>query len=88
MIRSGRLPSVRRTPGERPGGDSDPGRESVLLPFPAGFPDVFRADAAAGIAARRRFGRAAAALFATGYEAVSVVARDGGPAYLLRRREG
>jgi predicted GNAT superfamily acetyltransferase len=59
----------------------------VLLPFPAGFPAVFRADLAAGVAARRRFGRAAQALFGQGYEAVSVTARDGAPAYVLERRQ-
>ncbi len=58
----------------------------VLLPFPAGFPAVFRDDLAAGIAARRRFGRAAAALLGQGYEAVSVTVRDGGPAYVFARR--
>lgn len=56
-----------------------------VLPFPAGFPTVFRDDVAAGIAARRRFGRAAAALFSEGYEAVSVTTRDGGPAYVMER---
>jgi predicted GNAT superfamily acetyltransferase len=57
-----------------------------VLPFPAGFPGVFLDDVAAGIAARRRFGRAAAALFAEGYEAVSVTTWGGGPAYVLERR--
>ena len=57
-----------------------------LLPFPAGFPEVFRADLEAGIAARRRFGRTVTKLFANGWEAVSVVERDGGPAYVLERR--
>jgi predicted GNAT superfamily acetyltransferase len=70
VVRRGRVPSAAR----------------LLLPFPAGFPEVFRDDLAAGIAARRRFGRTAAALFRDGYEAVSVVERDGGPAYLLERR--
>lgn len=58
----------------------------VLLPFPAGFPEVFRNDPAAGIAARRRFGRTAATLFAEAFEAVSVVERPAGPAYVLERR--
>lgn len=58
---------------------------ALLLPFPAGFPDCFRGDLAAGIAARRRFGRAASALFAAGYEAVSVTTHDGAPAYVLER---
>ena len=58
----------------------------MLLPFPAGFPAVFRDDLAAGVAARRRFGRAAEALFGQGYEAVSVTVRDGAPAYVLERR--
>ena len=57
----------------------------VLLPFPAGFPKVFRDDLAAGVAARRRFGRTAAAFFAAGFEAVSVVERPAGPAYVLER---
>lgn len=63
-----------------------PSEGQVLLPFPAGFPAVFRDDLAAGIAARRRFGRAATALFAAGYEAVSVTTGDDGPAYVLERR--
>ena len=64
-----RLPVVRS--GRR--GGTEPGPEgAMLLPFPAGFPAIFRDDLAAGIAARRRFGRAAAALFAQGCEAVSV----------------
>ncbi|MBK9089020.1 MAG: GNAT family N-acetyltransferase [Holophagales bacterium] len=62
-----------------------PASPRVLLPFPAKFPEVFRDDPAAGIAARRRFGRAAAALFAEGFEAVSVVERAAGPAYVLER---
>lgn len=72
------LPVVR--PGRPPSGSR------VLLPFPAGFPEVFRDDLAAGVAARRRFGRTAAALFADGWEAVSVTERDGSPAYVLERR--
>jgi predicted GNAT superfamily acetyltransferase len=60
--------------------------EAAFLPFPAGFPEVFRGDLGAGIAARRRFGRTATRLFADGWEAVSVVERDGGPAYVLERR--
>ncbi len=71
VARGGRAPSARR----------------VLLPFPAGYPEVFRRDLAGGVAARRRFGRAAAALFADGFAAVSVVAGEGGPAYVLERRE-
>ncbi|HYN42907.1 MAG TPA: GNAT family N-acetyltransferase, partial [Thermoanaerobaculia bacterium] len=63
IVRSGSVPSARR----------------VLLPFPAGFPEVFRDDLAAGVAARRRFGRTAAALFEEGFEAVSVVERPAGP---------
>ncbi len=70
VVRSGRLPSTNR----------------ALLPFPAGFPEVFRDDPAAGIAARSRFGRSAAALFARGWEAVSVVETADGPAYVLERR--
>jgi predicted GNAT superfamily acetyltransferase len=62
-----------------------PSASRVLLPFPAGFPAVFRNDPAEGIAARRRFGRTAAALFAQGWVAVSVTERDGGPAYVLER---
>ncbi len=55
-----------RRPKRAPRG-ADPGPASrVLLPFPAGFPAVFRDDLAAGVAARRRFGRTAAALFAAG----------------------
>ncbi len=69
VARSGRLPAVGR----------------VLLPFPAGFPQVFRDDLAAGLATRRRFGRAATALFAGGFEAVSVVVTSEGPAYVLER---
>lgn len=57
----------------------------VLLPFPAGFPACFRDDLAAGARIRRRFGRTARALFAEGYEAVSVVEREDGPAYVLER---
>ena len=57
----------------------------VVLPFPGGFPGCFRGDLAAGRAARRRFGRTAAALFAAGYEAVSFVERAEGPAYVLAR---
>lgn len=60
-----------------------PGR--VRLPFPAGFPACFRDDLAAGVRARRRFGRTAAALFAAGWEAVSVVDGEDGPAYVLER---
>lgn len=77
-----RLPVARatrdaeRTPG--PGG-------RMLLPFPAGFPACFRDDLAEGARARRRFGRTAAALFAEGYEAVSVVELGEGPAYVLER---
>ena len=76
------------------GGEEAPGPERrrdagspqrCLLPFPAGFPDRFRSDPAAGRAARRRFGRAAAALFAQGWEAVSFVERAEGPAYVLGR---
>ena len=63
-----------------------PSASRVLLPFPTGFPAVYRDDPAAGIAARRRFGRAAAALFANGFEAVSVVVTGDGPAYVLERR--
>jgi predicted GNAT superfamily acetyltransferase len=63
----------------------DAAARRVLLPFPAGFPEVFREDLAAGIAARRRFGRAAAALFEEGFEAVSVVEGPAGPAYVLER---
>lgn len=74
------LPVVRR--------GSPPPAGRVLLPFPARFPEVFRDDPAAGIAARRRFGRTSAALFAEGWEAVSVTERDGGPAYVLERRPG
>lgn len=70
VVRAGRPPSGSR----------------VLLPFPAGFPEVFRDDLAAGAAARRRFGRTAAMLFADGWEAVSVTERDGSPAYVLERR--
>lgn len=90
-----RLPVVRgRGRGERGSvpfsvsteNGADPRSRGVLLPFPAGFPAVFRDDVAAGIAARRRFGRTAAALFSEGYEAVSVTTRDGGPAYVLERR--
>ncbi len=79
-----RLPVVRsgRTIGAGPG----PGG-AMLLPFPAGFPAVFRDDLAAGVAVRRRFGRAAAALFGQGYEAVSVTVREGAPAYVLERRQ-
>lgn len=62
-----------------------PSEPRVLLPFPAGFPACFRDDPADGARVRRRFGRAAAALFAGGYEAVSVVEREGGPAYVLER---
>ncbi len=69
-VKSGLLPSSRR----------------VLLPFPPGFPEVFRDDPAAGSATRRRFGRTAAALFSAGFEAVSVVERTSGPAYVLERR--
>lgn len=72
------LPVVRR-------GIPPKGRRA-LLPFPARFPEVFRDDPGAGVAARRRFGRAAAALFAGGWEAVSVAERDGAPAYVLERR--
>lgn len=64
---------------------SPPSARRILLPFPAGFPEAFRDDLAAGVAARRRFGRAAAALFAEGFEAVSVVETPRGPAYLLER---
>lgn len=64
---------------------TDPARDRVLLAFPAGFPGVFQGDPAAGVSARRRFGGAASGLFARGYEAVSVVATDGGPAYVLDR---
>ena len=73
-----RLPVVRS--GRAPQG------ERALLPFPARFPEAFRGDPAAGVAARRRFGRTAASLFARGWEAVSVVERDGQPAYVLERR--
>jgi predicted GNAT superfamily acetyltransferase len=62
-----------------------PAAKCVLLPFPAGFPRVFRDDLAGGVAARRRFGRAATALFAGGFEAVSVVVTHDGPAYVLER---
>jgi predicted GNAT superfamily acetyltransferase len=62
-----------------------PSARRVLLPFPAGFPEVFRDDLAAGVSARRRFGRTAAVLFAEGFEAVSVVETPRGPAYLLER---
>jgi predicted GNAT superfamily acetyltransferase len=70
VVRSGRFPASDR----------------VLLPFPAGFPEVFRGDLAEGVAARRRFGRLATVLFARGYEAVSVVMTAAGPAYVLERR--
>jgi predicted GNAT superfamily acetyltransferase len=63
-----------------------PSSHRVLLPFPAGFPEVFQDKPAAGLAVRRRFGRTAAALFADGFEAVSVVERTAGPAYVLERR--
>ena len=63
-----------------------PRAHQLLLPFPAGFPGVFRDDLAAGLAARRRFGRTATALLGEGYEAVSVVESGDGPAYLLERR--
>lgn len=69
VIRNGRLPTARR----------------ALLPFPAGFPEVFRDEPKAGIAARRRFGRLAAGLFAEGFVAVSVVERPAGPSYVLER---
>lgn len=69
VVRSGRLPAEPR----------------VLLAFPAGFPACFRDDLEDGARVRRRFGRTAAALFAAGYEAVSVVERDEGPAYVLER---
>lgn len=69
VVRAGRVPS----------------EPHVLLPFPAGFPACFRDDLAAGARIRRRFGRTAAALFAGGYEAVSVVEREAGPAYVLER---
>jgi len=71
LAKYGRLPSSHR----------------VLLPFPAGFPEVFRGDLTAGVASRRRFGRTASALFGEGYEAVSVTARGGAPAYVLERRQ-
>jgi hypothetical protein len=67
-------------------GTRAPAGSRVLLPFPARFPEVFRDDVAAGVAARRRFGRTATALFADGWEAVSVTERDGAPAYVLDRR--
>jgi len=76
VVRPGRLPVEARGKNG-----------SVLLPFPAGFPEVFRDDLAAGVAARRRFGRTAAALFADGWEAVSVTERDRAPAYVLGRRQ-
>ena len=72
-----RLPVVKS--GRRPSASL------VLLPFPAGFPAVYRNDLAAGIDARRRFGRAATALFAGGFEAVSVIVTGDGPAYVLER---
>jgi len=75
------LPVVSSGPARR-----RPAARRVLLPFPAGFPEVFRDDPAAGVAARRRFGRTAAALFTEGFEAVSVVERPAGPAYVLERR--
>jgi predicted GNAT superfamily acetyltransferase len=59
--------------------------DRVLLPFPAGFPACFRDDLAEGARVRRRFGRTAASLFAAGWEAVSVVERAEGPAYVLEK---
>jgi predicted GNAT superfamily acetyltransferase len=73
-----RLPAVRK--------ERVPSARRVLLPFPAGFPEVFKGDLARGVLARRRFGRTATKLFADGWEAVSVVERDDGPAYVLERR--
>lgn len=70
VVRSGRFPASDR----------------LILPFPAGFPEVFRGELAEGVAARRRFGRLATALFGRGYEAVSVRVRDGAPGYVLERR--
>lgn len=82
--------AAARLPVARPTQNADltpfPGR--VRLPFPAGFPACFRDDLAAGMRARRRFGRTAASLFAAGYEAVSVVDGEGGPAYVLERAGG
>lgn len=81
IVRSGQPGALKGKAGEERGA-----AQRVLLPFPAGFPEVFRDDLAAGVAARRRFGRAITALFAEGFEAVSVVeAPPRGPAYLLER---
>ena len=74
---------VRLSPARKTG--PVPTARRVLLPFPAGFPGCFRDDPAEGIRVRRRFGRTAAALFTAGFEAVSVVEREGGPAYVLER---
>lgn len=76
------LPVVASGPTRR---RLDDAPRRILLPFPAGFPKVFRDDLAAGVTARRRFGRTAAALFAAGFQAVSVVERPDGPAYVLER---
>lgn len=75
-----RLPLVRAS--------TAPAVPRALLPFPAGFPDCFRDDVSTGARVRRRFGRLASALFARGWEAVSVTERDGGPAYVLEPGRG
>lgn len=58
----------------------------VALPFPAGAPGIYRTDHDGTLRARRRFARAASALFEKGYEADGVAVRDSGPVYLLTRR--
>ncbi len=68
----------------RGGGAVGEGRAE--LPFPAGAPGIYRTDHAGTLRARKRFAASARRLFEKGYEVDGVALRDGGPAYLLRRR--
>jgi len=62
-----------------------PSAPSVLVPFPAGAPGLYRTHPEVAIAARRSFGRTVTRLFERGYVAIGVVERPDGPAYLLER---
>lgn len=70
FVRGSRIPNARR----------------VALPILPDAPAVYRRDPEGSLRARLGFRAQARALFAAGFEAVSVAERDGAPVYVLARR--
>lgn len=77
-------PELEGIPTFGPRSDKNPSR--VVLPFPTGAPGTYKTDPEGAMKARRVFAKGANAIFAAGYEGISVGVRADGPCYLFKRR--